>query len=178
MPQIDTCPGSWYCGQTHCSNRRIKPGSCLLFNEPVENRSGLSLPGLQPHGVGVVENMIKEAGEEAGIPEALAQQARPVGAVSYAATAKAGQAFVRDVLFTFDLELPDDFTPVASDGEVDSFELLHVNEVMEIVAFTDRYKTNCNLVLIEFFFRHGLLDPAAPGYLELLAALRQSGVCS
>lgn len=133
---------------------------------------------VQPHGLGVVENMIKEAGEEAGVPAALAQQARPVGAVSYIAAAEAGEAVKRDVLFTFDLELPEHFTPVATDGEVESFELRHVNDVMETVAFTDDYKTNCNLVLIEFFFRHGLLDPGAPGYLELLASLRQSAVCS
>lgn len=132
---------------------------------------------VQPHGMGVVENMIKEAGEEAGIPESLAQQARSVGAVSYVAAAEAGQAVKRDVLFTFDLELPPDFTPVAADGEVQSFELVHVHDVMETVAFTDRYKTNCNLVLIEFFFRHGLLDPAAPGFLELLDGLRQGSIC-
>ena len=136
------------------------------------------MTNVQPHGTGIVENMIKEAGEEAGIPESLAQQARPVGAVSYVASAEAGQAVKRDVLFTFDLELPPDFTPVATDGEVQSFELRHVHDVMETVAFTDRYKTNCNLVLIDFFFRHGLLDPGAPGFLELLAALRQSHVCT
>lgn len=133
---------------------------------------------VQPHGLGVVENMIKEAGEEAGVPAGLAQQARPVGAVSYIAAAEAGEAVKRDVLFTFDLELPADFKPVANDGEVESFKLRHVNDVMETVAFTDDYKTNCNLVLIEFFFRHGLLDPGAPGYLELLAGLRQSAVCA
>lgn len=125
-----------------------------------------------------MDNMIKEAGEEAGIPEPLAQKARPVGAVSYIAAAEAGEAVKRDVLFTFDLELPVDFTPVVTDGEVESFELRHVDDVMQTVAFSDDYKTNCNLVLIEFFFRHGLLDPGAPGYLELLASLRQAAVCA
>ena len=53
--------------------------------------------------------MKKECWEEAGVPKELAAQARPVGAVSYAAMQRAG--LKRDVLFCYDLELPLDFVP-------------------------------------------------------------------
>lgn len=131
--------------------------------------------GVQPHGLGVVDNMEKEAAEEAGIPAHLASKAAAVGAVSYTSsyTYKSGtKGLKQDVLFVFDLELPEDFVPQVVDGEVEKFELMEVGEVMDIVSKTDRYKDNCNLVLIDFFMRHGLLDPGAPGYLDLLAGVR------
>lgn len=130
---------------------------------------------MQPHGLGVLENMEKEAAEEAGIPPHLAKQAVAAGAVSYTASYayKSGtKGLKQDVLFVFDLLLPEDFVPTAVDGEVDKFELLPVDEVMELVSNTDQYKDNCNLVLIDFFIRHGLLDPGAPGYLQLISGLR------
>jgi 8-oxo-dGTP pyrophosphatase MutT (NUDIX family) len=135
---------------------------------------------VQPHGLGVIENMVKEAAEEAGIPENLAHHAVPAGAVSYTAAYryKCGHSGLkRDVLFVFDLDLPEDFEPVAMDGEVESFQLMKITDVIDVVAFSDRYKDNCNLVLIDFFFRHGLLDPGGPGYLRLLSGIRK-GECA
>lgn len=132
-------------------------------------------PGVQPHGLGVLENMEKEAAEEAGIPAHLAKKAVAAGAVSYTAsyTYKSGTAGLKqDVLFVFDLELPEDFVPTAVDGEVEKFELVEIGEVMDLVSNTDRYKDNCNLVIIDFLIRHGLLDPGAPGYLDLVAGVR------
>jgi 8-oxo-dGTP pyrophosphatase MutT (NUDIX family) len=126
--------------------------------------------------VSVLENVIKESAEEAGIPANLAAHAKPAGAVSYTADALKGEAVKRDVLFVFDLELPHDFVPVAVDGEVESFELMPVNKVIDTVAFTDNYKDNCNLVLIDFFMRHGFVNPDTPGYLSVLAGLRR-GEC-
>jgi hypothetical protein len=35
--------------------------------------------GGQPLGIGLMENVIKECGEEAGIPEAIARRAIPIG---------------------------------------------------------------------------------------------------
>ena len=53
--------------------------------------------------------MVKECGEEAGIPPQLARTARAAGAVSYEALQPAG--LKRDVLFCYDLELPTGFIP-------------------------------------------------------------------
>ena len=49
---------------------------------PLYHVSPLPLP-VQPHGLSCQENVVKECGEEASIPAALASQAVPVGAVSY-----------------------------------------------------------------------------------------------
>ena len=38
------------------------------------------------------------------------------------------------------------------------------------------FKPNINLVVLDFLLRHGLIQPSAPRYLELVAALRQ-GEC-
>ena len=73
----------------------------------------------------------------------------------------------------FDLELPEDFTPRANDGEVHSFELWPVRRVFETVRDTTEFKYNCNLVLIDFFVRHGLLSADDPQFLAIVSGLKK-----
>ena len=94
--------------------------------------------------------------------------------VSYQSVGANGFGIKRDVLFCFDLELPESFKPKPIDGEVESFALRPVPEVLRMVAETDEYKDNCNLVLIDFFLRHGYIAADSPGYLDLLTSLRMS----
>ncbi len=125
--------------------------------------------GGQPTGIGIRENMIKECQEEAGIPRALAEQAAPVGSVSYRCERPEGLR--DDVLFCFDLELPGDFEPENTDGEVEAFHLWPIARVAEVLSGSDAFKFNCALVAIDFLRRHGLLDPEAPEYPALLEGL-------
>ena len=83
------------------------------------------------------------------------------------------------VFLAYDLELPWEWTPVACDGEVSNFKRLHLDAVARAVAYGEpaEYKPNCNLVVIDFLLRHGYLRTDEPGYLPLLASLRQ-GDCS
>lgn len=127
--------------------------------------------GGQPASLGVAENLIKEAGEEASIPAALARQARPVGAISYNVDTRAGLRC--DVIYAFDLELPRDFVPVPDDGEVAAFHLMTGTEALDIVRTTDRFKFNCNLVVIDFALRHGLIGRDHPEYEALRDGLRR-----
>jgi isopentenyldiphosphate isomerase len=124
-----------------------------------------------PWHTSLKENLIKECAEEAGMDEPLARQAVPTGTVSYLAESKNG--IKQDTLYCYDIELPDDFIPVCTDGEVESFELMPVNKVMEIIRDSDEFKLNCNLVIIDFLIRHGLLDPDQAGYAELVRKLHQ-----
>ncbi len=78
-----------------------------------------------------------------------------------------------DVMTCFDLELPSDFTPQANDGEVQAFELWPVARVLETVRDSNQFKYNCNLVLIDFFVRHGLLSADDPDFVTIVAGLRQ-----
>ena len=138
--------------------------------------------GGQPHGLSLAANVVKECQEEAGISAEVAKNAVPVGAVTYTSLKTGGLG--RDVLFCYDLELPEDFQPVPVDGEVHEFFLASLREVVEIIAKgtpekDDRnsYKDNCNLVVIDFLIRHGVLSPDTPGYLDILKSLR-AGDCS
>ena len=72
----------------------------------------------------------------------------------------------------FDLELPEDFTPYANDGEVHSFELWPVRRVFETVRDSNEFKYNCNLVLIDFFVRHGLLSADDPQFVAIVSGLK------
>lgn len=129
-----------------------------------------TVAGGQPTGLGLMENVVKECAEEAGIPEAIAHNAKGAGCITYCY--QSGVQLKPDVQYVFDLELPQDFTPVVVDGEVDSFELWPVSRVMDRVRDTFDFKYNCNLVLIDFFVRHGLIEPDDPDYLAIVAGLR------
>ena len=128
------------------------------------------IAGGQPAGLSLYENLLKEAAEEASAPPQLAAQARPAGAVSY--TMEVAHGLRRDVLFVYDLEVPRDFQPVSQDGEQAGFVQMPAAEALRIVAETDAFKFNVNLVIIDFAIRHGVLPPEHPEYLKLLRGLQ------
>jgi 8-oxo-dGTP pyrophosphatase MutT (NUDIX family) len=117
------------------------------------------------------DNLLKECAEEAGMRAELAATAVAVGTVSYLAESAYG--IKPDTLYCYDIELPDNFVPVCSDGEVESFELMHIDRVREIVHDTEEFKPNCNLVIIDFMIRHGVLDPDQEQYAELVSRLHR-----
>jgi len=112
-----------------------------------------------PAGLTPNETLIKEAEEEAAIPASLAARARHVATLAYALDRHEGLR--RDFVHCYDLDLPADFVPQPVDGEVEAFELWPVAEVMATVRNSDAFKFNVNLVLIDLFLRHGLIDSAA-----------------
>ncbi|HLI13814.1 MAG TPA: DUF4743 domain-containing protein [Alphaproteobacteria bacterium] len=127
--------------------------------------------GGQPDGISLMDNLIKECAEEAAIPEALARRAIPVGAISYAVETEEG--LKPDVQFVYELEMPADFTPRNTDGEIAEFMLWPIEKVMEVVGRTTEFKFNCNLVIIHFLVNHGLISPEDPDYLEIVKGLHQ-----
>jgi isopentenyldiphosphate isomerase len=123
-----------------------------------------------PWGLTLGENLRKECWEEAGIPEDLAGRARPVSAVTYCRDSTRG--LKPDVMYCYDLELSPDFAPHCTDGEVESFHLWPVEQVMERVRETRDFKLNCNLVIIDFLIRHGYISQDSPDYLQIIQGLR------
>jgi 8-oxo-dGTP pyrophosphatase MutT (NUDIX family) len=122
------------------------------------------------HGYGIRDTLVKEAAEEADVPATLAARARPVGALNYICEAESGLR--DDTLFVFDLEVPPDFTPENTDGELTGFERWALPDVMARVRDSEAFKFNVAPVLVDFFFRHGWLDPDADtGYAALSARL-------
>ncbi len=126
--------------------------------------------GGQPHGRAVLENLIKECAEEADMPRALAQRAVAAGAVSYRCARPEGLR--DDVFFNYDLELPADFVPRNTDGEVESFALWPMTRVMETIRETEDFKFNVSLVILDFAIRHGILTPDDPDYQAIWEGLR------
>ncbi len=111
----------------------------------------------------------KEGWEECGLPAELAREAVPVGTIRYAMARAEGLR--RDRLHCFDLLLPDDFRPVANDGEVAEFVLMPIEDAFALVRDTERFKFNVNLVLIDLFLRRGLIDPDGPEGMHLRKTL-------
>src|SRR5438067_2272463 len=78
-----------------------------------------------------------------------------------------------DVLFAYDLELPAEFEPKNSDGEIVHFELMPAADVVERVRATDDFKFNVNLVILDFALRHGLIPVEYPEYLDIASGLHR-----
>lgn len=114
--------------------------------------------GGQPVGLSPHENMIKECHEEAGIPPEIAGAANLESTLTYLHQPERG--LKPDEIFCFDLELPDRFIPQNQDGEIDRFELWPIEEAAARVRDTADFKFNCNLVIIDFLIRHGILTRA------------------
>jgi 8-oxo-dGTP pyrophosphatase MutT (NUDIX family) len=122
-----------------------------------------------PSNIGLEENLIKECWEEAGIDHNIAAKAIPVGAITYNMESEKGMK--PDTLYCYDLELPPSFQPKCNDGEVAGFELVPVRDVMNMVFERDEFKLNCNLVVIDFFIRHGKLGPDSEEYYDIVTGL-------
>ena len=125
------------------------------------------------------------AKKEAGISEDVTRKViKPGGAVSYEVFETGEDDDIVDgiisraVLFCYDLELPNDFVPVAVDGEVDEFFVWGLDEVKASMVkdYHDPFKPNCYLVIIDHLLRKGYISPETPGYLDILRELR-SGYC-
>lgn len=151
--------GLWMWVARRAADRRVYP-----------NRLDNMVAGGLPWGIALADNLRKECAEEAGMPPELADRAIPVGAITYCRASKHG--LKPDVMYCYDLELPAEFEPHCQDGEVAGFELMPVEQVAEVVRDTDEFKLNCNLVIIDFLVRHGVLTPEHPDYLEIVQRLR------
>mmetsp|Transcript_8618 Transcript_8618/g.12995 ORF Transcript_8618/g.12995 Transcript_8618/m.12995 type:complete len:372 (+) Transcript_8618:45-1160(+) len=141
--------------------------------------------GGQPAGLSLLDNVIKECEEEAGITEELTKRGiKPAGVISYenygGRLKVEGEGVMnRVVLFCFDLMLPKDFVPSANDGEVESFFTWSLEEVAQSMhpEYDDPIKPNCYPVIIDFMLREGHISPDSPKYLEIVRRLRSGPCC-
>ncbi|KAG9340326.1 hypothetical protein JZ751_021778, partial [Albula glossodonta] len=123
-------------------------------------------------GTGVRQTMIKECQEEACIPECIAENAHPVGTISY--TYEDEEGVFPECQFVFDLELPPEFMPRIGDGEVQDFYLWPIEKVKDVIV-TDDFKPNCAMVVLDFLIRHSFIQPDTERfYQELMTGLHRS----
>jgi 8-oxo-dGTP pyrophosphatase MutT (NUDIX family) len=116
------------------------------------------------------DNLEKECYEEAGMCAELAKKAKPVGFVTYKYDYTLGGK--EDILYCYDIELDESFTPHCTDGEVEEFYLMPIEEVAHVVRTTNKFKVNCNLVIIDFLVRHGYIKPEDEDYIDIVNGLR------
>lgn len=135
--------------------------------------------GGQPAGISLLENVVKECEEEAGIEESIVRAGvHSAGAISYEKWEPKNDKLTRCVLFNYDLYLPSDFEPKPVDGEVQGFMLWTMDQIKESIAedYPDPIKPNCYVVIIDYLLRTGQVSPDSKGYLDVLRELR-SGDC-
>ena len=125
--------------------------------------------GGQPEGLGLIENLIKEAAEEAAISEEITLGATFESEIRYCSQTHRG--LNNDGIFAYDLWLDEAFTPHNTDGEVESFQLIPIEELARLTETTDDFKDNCNLVNIDLLLRLGLIDETHPEYTEINSSL-------
>jgi 8-oxo-dGTP pyrophosphatase MutT (NUDIX family) len=123
-----------------------------------------------PYGLTVAENLLKECKEEAGIPPEIARNAKPCGLVTMAIPAAEGLRV--GLQFNFDLELPADFTPNNTDGEVSEFQLWTLDRLEASLREADDFMFDVALVNLDLLVRLGRIGPEDPDYLDLIAKLR------
>lgn len=125
--------------------------------------------GGQPWGISIFANMQKECAEEAGIAESLSANAVAAGTNSYFYEVENGLR--ADVMFLYDLFLPEDFRPHNRDGEVADFRCLPLRDIPELLRCSDKVKFNSALVMIDCCLRYGVIDKKEPGYQQIPALL-------
>lgn len=119
--------------------------------------------GGQPWGITPFANMQKECAEEAAIPFPLSATAMAVGMGSYCYQVENG--IRADVMFLYDLFLPESFIPQNTDGEVAGFQCLPLAEIPTLLcANPEKVKFNSALVMIDCCLRHGVIDAQTPNY--------------
>lgn len=125
--------------------------------------------GGQPKGITPKNNLLKEAAEEAAIPKEIAINATFEGELYYCTATHRG--LNNDGIFIYDLWLDEDFIPHNTDGEVESFRLMPIQEMANLVENTQQFKDNCNLVNIDLLLRLGIINPTHPEYQDIKTSL-------
>ncbi|RAH68026.1 thiamine pyrophosphokinase-related protein [Aspergillus aculeatinus CBS 121060] len=154
---------------------------------PRRSRTKQTYPGMLDNSVAggmssherPFECLVREASEEASLPEAVTRaNARAAGCVTYCyvRSSKAGgetDLLQPEVEYIYDVRVGADVVLQPGDSEVEQFHLLSVDETQAALA-RGEFKPNCAVVLIDFFIRHGILTAEnEPDFLEILARIHR-----
>ncbi|KAL8771623.1 MAG: hypothetical protein Q9209_003067 [Squamulea sp. 1 TL-2023] len=125
------------------------------------------------------ECIVREAAEEASFPEELVRStAKPCGTISYFSfrDERAGGEsglLQPEVQYVYDMEVGVDVVPKPNDDEVEDFRLWTIEEVQKALS-EGLFKPNCALLLLDFFIRHGILNPQNErNYVEIVSRLHR-----
>jgi isopentenyldiphosphate isomerase len=138
-----------------------------------------TVAGGQPVNLSLYENIIKEAYEEAGVPSdwlchpLFTDHTEDPLTIT---TAKPdGSCLKRSIYYSFDLQVSQDWSPTAVDGEVSEFKLYSIPELEEELMYGDSIRPAMRSVLLDFMIRHGLWKESYNGEVEeLRKAMRRN----
>ncbi len=151
--------------------------SAHLFTYP--NCLDTTVAGGVAAGEGPFECIVREADEEASLAEDLVRkETKACGCITYVGlTDPRGNGeqglLSSDIIYVYDLELPEDVICRQNDDEVKEFRLMSIDEVQEGLR-KGEFKTNSALVMIDFFIRHGIVTfEEEEHYAEIVARLHR-----
>lgn len=105
------------------------------------------------------EGMVREAGEEASLPEPLLRERlRPcdVLAAAYPRSNQGAPAYMHHTQYVYEIELDEDQTLRCNTDEVAEFMLMTVEEVRDAID-RDEFIPITRLVYLDHFVRHGII---------------------
>ncbi|KAF9054504.1 hypothetical protein BJ165DRAFT_1439377 [Panaeolus papilionaceus] len=123
-----------------------------------------------------LSTILRESAEEALLDsDYVSEYIRPVGVLPFPNRSPGGW-ILPGLYHLFDLPLPLDGSihprVNALDGEVEAFELLEVDEVLNRLL-EGRFKSSSALAVVDFLIRHGFVtDDSDPRYMEICRALK------
>ena len=115
------------------------------------------------------QTIMKEAWEEAGIPMSLLGIIKPAAVIRVAYPVPEG--LHQETLFAYDLALPESFTPVNQDGEVQSITRMSVSDTANAIL-AGEFTLDAGTVTVDFLIRHGLLAASDAEIGELRRLIR------
>eukprot|EP00563_Minutocellus_polymorphus_P012627 CAMPEP_0181067156 /NCGR_PEP_ID=MMETSP1070-20121207/25720_1 /TAXON_ID=265543 /ORGANISM="Minutocellus polymorphus, Strain NH13" /LENGTH=336 /DNA_ID=CAMNT_0023147791 /DNA_START=75 /DNA_END=1081 /DNA_ORIENTATION=+ len=138
------------------------------------NKWDPTVAGGQPSELSLMENVIKEADEEAGIPSEMSRQATSTGCLSQMTSKGDGSCMKYSKYYIWDLEVLQEFRPYAKDGEVQRFEVWDADQLLQEVKEGNRLRPAMRLVVTDFLIRHGIITPdKEPQLSEIQAAMHR-----
>jgi len=135
-----------------------------------------TVAGGQPASMGLFDNVVKEAGEEAGIdPGVVAQNAVSTGCLSQMTCKENGTCMKQSLYYTWDMRVDrHGFVPHPADGEVARFRLFSARELEHEVRHGNLLRPAMILVVTDFLIRQGVITPDnEPDYANILAAMHR-----
>ena len=128
-----------------------------------------------PAGASVEATMIKEAGEEAGIPAVVAATSRAVGTLRICRAHPKG--LERETVYVHDLWLDPEFAPAGIDGEVVEFRLERLLDAARLACNRDGedvVTADASLVIVDCLMRYGFIAAGSEDHAALDALRRVS----
>jgi 8-oxo-dGTP pyrophosphatase MutT (NUDIX family) len=125
------------------------------------------------------ECIVAEAHEEATLDETIVRErVHSVGTLTYMTFHSSPSGREKDlispeVLYVFDMELPESTVPTPCDDEVEQFYLMSIEEVQTAIK-NQEFKNNSAMVMVDFFIRHGIItSDNEPAYVEIISRMHR-----